>query len=153
MDPFMRMIVGLFTVLTVGALSQAMATDPPAEAPKAATSSSAPSSTASEATTTSSTTAKSATTSTNASGTRQVKLIAGDAEADARLKKLRAAGYKTEMHGQEVVFCRKEPVLGSRFEHKVCNTAEELDTMMASGRDAVETSQRNGLGVGNPKGN
>lgn len=147
----MRMIVGLFTVLTVGALSQAMATDPPAEAPKAATSTSAPSSTTQASTTTSSTTSDKAATSTD--GTRQVRLIAGDEAADTRLKKLRAAGYRTEMHGQDVVFCRKEPVLGTRFEHKVCHTAEELDNMSSNGRDTVETAQRNGLGVGNPKGN
>jgi hypothetical protein len=147
MDPFMRMIVGLFTVLTVGALSQAMATDPPAEAPKAATSTSAPSSTTQASTTTSDKAASSS------DGTRQVTLIAGDEAADTRLKKLRAAGYKTEMHGSDVVFCRKEPVLGTRFEHKVCHTAEELDNMSSNGRDTVETAQRNGLGVGNPKGN
>jgi len=147
----MRMIVGLFTVLTVGALSQAMATDPPADATKAATSTSAPSSTTTAATSTSSATTDKV--ATNAGGTRQVKLIAGDEAADTRLKKLRAAGYKTEMHGQEVVFCRKEAVLGTRFDHKVCHTAEELDNMSSNGRDAVETAQRNGLGVGNPKGN
>jgi len=143
MDPFMRIIIGLFTVLSVGALSQAMATDPPAEAPKAATSASAPSST------TSTSTDKTTTTAT----TKTVKLVAGDVAADERLKKLRAAGYKAEMHGSDVVFCRKEPVVGSRFDKKVCNTAEELDNQMANGRDLLETTQRNGLGLGNPKGN
>ena len=139
MDPFMRMIIGLFTVLSVGALSQAMATDPPAEAPKAATSAAA--------------TPSSTTTAKSEDGAKTVKLVAGDEAADARLKKLRAAGYKAEMHGKDVVFCRKEPILGSRFEKKVCNTAEELDNQMSSGRDLVENTQRNGLGMGNPKGN
>jgi len=144
----MRMIVGLFTILSVGALSQAMATDPPAETPKAATSTTAP------ATSTSSTTTdKATTTATSSDGTKTVKLVAGDVEADTRLKKLRAAGYRAEMHGNEVVFCRKQPVLGSRFEKKVCNTAEEIDNQMSNGRDVVENTQRNGLGVGNPKGN
>ena len=135
----MRMIIGLFTVLSVGALSQAMATDPPAEAPKAATSAAA--------------TPSSTTTAKSEDGAKTVKLVAGDEAADARLKKLRAAGYKAEMHGKDVVFCRKEPILGSRFEKKVCNTAEELDNQMSSGRDLVENTQRNGLGMGNPKGN
>jgi hypothetical protein len=143
----MRMIIGLFTVLSVCALSQAMATDPPAEAPKAAASTSAASSPSST------TTDKTAAVATSADGTKQVKLVAGDADADARLKKLRAAGYKPEMHGKEVLFCRKEPVVGSRFEKKVCNTAEQLDAQMTNGRDAVETAQRMGLGAGNPKGN
>lgn len=146
----MRMIIGLFTVLSVGALSQAMATDPPAEASKAATSTTAPSSTAPATT---STTDKADTVAKSADGAKTVKLVAGDAAADERLKKLRAAGYKAEMHGKDVVFCRKEPILGSRFDQKVCNTAEELDNQMANGRDLVESSQRNGLGLGNPKGN
>ncbi|MBS0422627.1 MAG: hypothetical protein JSR66_33280 [Proteobacteria bacterium] len=141
----MRMIIGLFTIFSVGALSQALATDPPAEAPKATASSTTPATTPSTATDKTATTAK--------DGTKTVKLVAGDAAADERLKKLRAAGYKAEMHGSDVVFCRKELVLGSRFEKKVCNTAEELDNQMANGRDLVESSQRNGLGLGNPKGN
>jgi hypothetical protein len=147
MDPLMRTIIGLFTVLSVCALSQAMATDPPAEAAKAAPSTSAASSPSST------TTDKTAAVATSADGTKQVKLVAGDADADARLKRLRAAGYKPEMHGKEVFFCRKEPLLGSRFEKKVCNTAEQLDAQMANGRDAVENAQRMGLGGGNPKGN
>ena len=147
----MRMIVGLFTVLSVGALSQAMATDPPAEAPKAATSTPAPSTTAPAATSTSTTTTDKAT-APSTDGTRQVKLVAGDDAADARLKKLRAAGYRAEMHGKELLFCRKEAVVGSRFEKKVCSTAEELDNQMANGRDVVENTQRNGLGLGNPQG-
>ncbi len=147
----MRMIIGLFTVLSICALSQAMATDPPAQAPAA----SAPASTTPATTGTSSATTdkdKAATTAA-ADGTKTVKLVAGDAAADERLKKLRAAGYKTEMHGKDVVFCRKEPVLGSRFEKKVCSTAEELDNQMASGKDMLESTQRTGLGLGNPKGN
>jgi hypothetical protein len=152
MDPFMRMMVGLFTVLSVGALSQAMATDPPAEAPKAATSTSAPATTAPAAASTSPATTDKAT-GTSTDGTRQVKLVAGDEAADARLKKLRAAGYRAEMHGKDLVFCRKEAVVGSRFEKKVCNSADELDNQMANGRDLVENTQRNGLGLGNPKGN
>ena len=153
MDPFMRIIIGLFTVLSVGALSQAMATDPPAEAPKAAASAPAPSSTTPATTTTTSTSPTDKTTTTATDGTKTVRLVAGDAAADERLKKLRAAGYKTEMHGKDVVFCRKEPVLGSRFEKKVCSTAEEIDNQMSSGRDMLETTQRTGLGLGNPKGN
>ena len=146
----MRMLVGLFTVLSVGALSQAMATDPPAEAPKTAISTSTPATAAPATTSTSPATADKATAA-STDGTKQVKLVAADEAADARLKRLRAAGYRAEMHGKDLVFCRKEAVLGSRFEKKVCNSAEELDNQVATGRDFVETTQRNGL-TGNPSG-
>jgi hypothetical protein len=42
-------------------------------------------------------------------------------------KNLRSAGYKPEMRNGAKLWCRKEPVLGSRLaEQKNCGTAEEL---------------------------
>jgi len=61
-------------------------------------------------------------------------LTAGDAEAAAQLKRLKAAGYRPEAHGDEIWFCRKEAVLGSRFEKKICNTADQLIRQEADAR-------------------
>lgn len=150
----MRMTIGLLAALSVGALSHALAAEPPpADASKPATQASstvAPTTASAPAATTDPAAAnKSATT--NADGTKRVRLIAGDAEADARLKKLKAAGYRPEMRNGDVVFCRKEAVLGSRFEKKVCNTAEQLDAQAANGQDLTGTVQRSGL-TSNPSG-
>ena len=42
-------------------------------------------------------------------------------------KNLRSAGYKPEMRNGVNIWCRKEPVLGSRLaEQKNCGTAEQL---------------------------
>jgi hypothetical protein len=94
---------------------------------------------------------KTTATATSTDGTKSVRLIVGDAAAEARLKKLRAAGYKPEAHGDEVVFCRREPVLGTHFQRKVCNTAEQLESVASTGQDELEQMQRDGM-KGNPSG-
>jgi len=151
----MRMIIAVVAGLSVGVFSQAFGVDPPvSEAAKPA--SPAPASVDSTTTITPTTAERSAdskTTATPASadGTRPVRLIVGDAAAEARLKQLRAAGYKPEAHGDEVVFCRREPVLGTHFQHKVCNTAEQLESMTKTGQDEVDQMQRDAM-KGNPSG-
>jgi hypothetical protein len=138
----MRNLIGFLAIISVGALSTtAFATDPPAP--------SATSSTSTSASTTTDKSANAKTTSTTSDGT--VKLVAGDVEADKQLKRLKAAGYKPEMHGGEVVFCRKEAVLGSRFEKKMCNTAEALEQQMNSAQEMASQAQRNS--TVSPRGN
>jgi hypothetical protein len=156
----MRMIIAVFAALSVGVLSQAFGTDPPtAEAAKPtapAPATPAPASPSADSSATITPTAaelpadgKTTPTATNADGTKPVRLIVGDSAAEARLKKLRAAGYRPEAHGDEVVFCRREPVLGTHFQHKVCNTAEQLESMASTSQDEVEQMQRDGM-KGNP---
>src|SRR4051812_16298315 len=154
----MRIMVTVFAALSLSVLSQAFATDPPvAEATKATTPAPASPSVDSSATITPTPAELPAdrnttTTETSADGTKFVRLIVGDAAAEARLKKLRAAGYKPEAHGDEVVFCRREPVLGTHFQRKVCNTAEQLESVASTSRDEVEQMQRDGM-KGNPSSN
>ena len=72
-----------------------------------------------------------------------MKLTAADDEAAAQLKRFKAAGYKPEIHDGNVVFCRKETIMGSRFDKKVCTTAHLLEEQMAQAQDTVSTAQRN----------
>ena len=138
----MRNLIGFLAAISVGALSTtAFATDPPAP--------SAASSTSTSATTTPDKSTDAKTTSSTSDG--KVKLVAGDEAADKQLKRLKAAGYKPEMRGGEVVFCRKEAVLGSRFEKKMCNTAEALDQQMNSAQEMASQAQRNS--TISPRGN
>jgi hypothetical protein len=138
----MRMIISVFAALSVGFLTQAFGTDPPvAEAAKPTAA--APTSPSADSSAT--------TTPAPADGTKTVRMIVADPAAEARLKRLRAAGYKPEAHGDEVVFCRREPVLGTHFQKKVCNTAEQLESLAATSRDEVEQMQRDGM-KGNPSG-
>jgi len=153
----MRMIIAVFAALSVGDLSQAFGTDPPvAEGVKPTTPAPASPSVDSSATITPTPAElpadrKTTATASSADGTKPVRLIVGDSAAEARLKQLRAAGYKPEAHGDEVVFCRKEPVLGTHFQRKVCNTAEQLESVASTSQDEVEQMQRIGM-KGNPTG-
>lgn len=144
----MRAAAGFLTVLCIGALSQALATEPPSSAPQAApesaTSAQANSTAADPAAKPPEAKAASPAASAPAphSAAPQVSLKAGDAVAEAQLKKLRAAGYKPEVRRGEVFFCRNEAPLGSRLEKKVCSTAGQLLDAQAQGQEATRDVQR-----------
>ena len=129
--------------------SEATTTTTPVEAPKeapvASSSASPTSSTSSSVTSTS----VMATADPSATGNKAdpVKITAGDEQAAAQLKRFKAAGYKPEVHNDVVVWCRREPKLGSRFDRKVCTTAHLLELQMNSTRSTLEDFQRNATGV------
>jgi len=45
---------------------------------------------------------------------------------DAILKAARSMGYKPQHHNAQSVYCRNEAPLGSRFEHSVCLTEDQV---------------------------
>ncbi len=68
---------------------------------------------------------------------------AKEKELAAQTNKMRAQGYKpvTRSDGT-VVYCRKEPKLGTHFEQQVCGTAEQLDQSARAARELTERIQR-----------
>jgi hypothetical protein len=120
-------------VLSVVSVSPAFATDPPAAT---AATTATPAKTDQSA-------SKGITAQTNDG--KIVKLIAGDDAADKQLARLKAAGYKAEMHGEELVFCRREAQLGSRFERKVCSTADAIEQQATLAQELTERTQRMGV--------
>jgi len=64
-------------------------------------------------------------------------------------KKLRSQGYKVEIRrGGEKIYCRTEAIVGTRFDHKVCATAEEMAAMQQSAShdtDKMQTHHSNWL--------
>ena len=122
----------------------ALAADPPAEPASAAqaTSTTSPPSSGTKAP------SQPISTTTASSNTSAAKAKKPDLTEDER--RLLSQGYRMEMHGGERTFCRREVVLGSHFEKKVCGTAEQLATSRQTSRDATELSQRHGT---NPQGN
>jgi len=59
----------------------------------------------------------------------------------AQMKAFRQAGYKAEVHNGRTFFCRREPQLGTRFESKVCGTAEEIERSTANSQELAERIQ------------
>jgi hypothetical protein len=147
----MRVAVGLLTVVCIGALSQALAMEPPASpSPQAAPDSS--SSTQANRTPTdpqsgvkaaADSAASTSITATPAADGTHVKLTTTDPAAAAQLKRLQAAGYKPELHNGEILFCRKETVVGSRFDQKICNTSDQLENVANTAREQAAKVQRN----------
>lgn len=137
----MRKLIGLLAVISVGSVSPVFATDPPATT--TATSSTAPAATPPK-------TEDSAKITAQTNNGKIVKLVAADADADKQLTRLKAAGYKPELHGDNLVFCRREAELGSRFERKVCNSAEAIEQQTVQAQELAERTQR--MGVNNPRG-
>jgi hypothetical protein len=45
------------------------------------------------------------------------------------------AGYKVKIHGWDIVYCRKTPVLGSRFSKEICMTEAELKEHLAANEE------------------
>jgi hypothetical protein len=68
-------------------------------------------------------------------------------EAEQRLI---SRGYRQEVQNGQKTFCRREVVLGSHLEKKVCGTADQLAQAQRTGREVTENSQRRGT---NPQGN
>ena len=64
-------------------------------------------------------------------------------DLDPAEKQLMALGYKPEMHHGEKLFCRRQPVLGSRIDAVVhCGTVAQLKDEIQSARRAADRVQR-----------
>lgn len=63
---------------------------------------------------------------------------------EAQIKKYRSKGYKPQVHDGKTVFCHSEANLGSRLEHQVCRTAEQLEEDSQQGQDMARDIQHGG---------
>ena len=59
--------------------------------------------------------------------------------------RLRALGYRRVARGDNVVYCRKEAVLGSRFTKTVCGSADDIERTAERARQDVQGIQQKGL--------
>ena len=135
----MRFSVGVLTCLGVGAMSLALA-DPPATPPAQ--------SAVAEPAAAAATPPAPATTApapAPAAAPQTAPTAFAPAAPDAEEKRLLAMGYKMQMRNGEKVFCRREPVLGSRLEGKlICGTPQDLITRAEQNRENVERAQHLG---------
>jgi hypothetical protein len=115
----MRIVIGLLACLCVCESSLTLATDPTPAAVPAAESAPAPVAATSAAAPHATQAATPAAASASASTTR----------------------YKPTVQNGQTYYCKSEQVMGSRFEHKVCRTAEQVSADRNLGRDETEKSQ------------
>ena len=60
-------------------------------------------------------------------------LLVGSASAEDKKPQFKPPpGYKVKINGWDIVYCRKEAVLGSRFKKEICMTEAELKAYLAS---------------------
>lgn len=76
--------------------------------------------------------------------------ISADGVTKEELKRLQVAGYKQKTRGDQIVYCRVEPVLGTRFDREMCASARDLEFIRANGREMATQIQRGNNGA--PKG-
>jgi hypothetical protein len=146
----MHAVIRLLAVMSIGAISQALATEPEQ-----------PASTAAQPTQASSTSQAAAATSDQQAGgkpavTPSTAVLASASSADKSaiasgkitpelLKKAHGMGYRVKWKGEDVYFCRKEIKMGSRFETEACTTPEQLDLVARQTQEMVQKAQRIGM--------
>lgn len=122
-------------MLCLGVAAQALAADPPAPATTAAQAQqSAPAASATPA---------SASVPAGAPSADSQKSDS-DSKSDvtpAQMKALRMAGYKPVVRDGQTLFCRTEPVLGSRLEKRVCGTAADIERSTQNSQELAERIQ------------
>jgi hypothetical protein len=146
----MRLISGGLACVLLGAVSMAVAEDPPADT----TNNAAPATTAPAG----SPAAPPAAPAPAAGATQSSVTVPATAmpsaapEGDQAAKHFLAEGYKMQMRNGQKVFCRREEQLGSRLGGALnCNTAEELNQIETQAKDAIDRAAHQ---VGPyPKGN
>ena len=123
----MRHLKLLLVSLCVGALSQALAADPPPPPPAvpATPVSSAP-----------------PTLSTAAASAAKPQDATAAASLEAQTKRLRSAGYKPEVHNGVTLFCRNEQKMGTRFETKTCSNGDDIERAARDAKDTIKNTQR-----------
>ena len=143
-------------VLCLGVATQALGLDPPAPSssavqpqPPAAAATTTPASA-----TSASAAPASATVSAAAPSAESQKSVSGPKSdvTPEQMKNLRAAGYKPQVRNGETLFCRNEPVLGSRLEKRVCGTAADIERSTLNSQELAERIQTKAYtkGNGNP---
>ena len=135
----MRLVVALLSCLCMCEWAQALA-DPasePAAAQLAAPATAAPASSAATPAATTSLAPPGAA----AASAPPATPPAGNGVSATDDKRLRAQGYKMTVSNGETYYCRSEPVLGTRFDHKICRTPEQLSADRNQGKDETNRAQ------------
>ncbi len=61
---------------------------------------------------------------------------------DSQVKELLSQGFRPEARGDQIVYCRREAPVGSRFEEKICRTGEQIALQRSDSKEMAEYLQR-----------
>ena len=142
----MRVFTGVMACVGIGAVSIALAD--PADAPK----SSAPAAVTEARTSVPASPSTAATPATPATpAAPAVTITAATPDAQEQLERhFLSEGYKSEMHGSQKVFCRREDTIGTRLgASKNCGTVDELKQQEDLAAQATHNIQRTNQRPGN----
>lgn len=139
----MRVFTGVMACVGIGAVSIALAD--PAEAPK----SSAPAAVTEARTSVPASPSTAAAPATPAAPA--VTITAATPDAQEQLERhFLSEGYKSEMHGSQKVFCRREDTIGTRLgASKNCGTVDQLKQQEDLAAQATHNIQRTNQRPGN----
>ena len=145
----MNVVVRLLIVICACAAGHAVAdpseSQPSAAVPAGVTGAQTPAPASSPASTTATAPAD---TASHPSASKPNKVVLQDETLNGeQLKQILSMGYKPEGHGDQVLYCRRESQMGTRFETKVCRTATVILGVEQQGRDITNRAQQNN---GNP---
>ena len=138
----MKIVIRLALIVYAGTAASAFAAgsggEPPSHAPP-------PASTEAPAPAQDATPASSAASSATPAAKQPVKVVLIDnTPNDEQLKQILSRGYRPEGRGDQVLYCRREAQVGTRFETKTCRTSQRIleDEILA--KDATTRAQRLG---------
>lgn len=161
MSTFVRLVFVVCTCAITPVFAGGPAPEPEQPAsqsspPAASDAAAQPAATASDKNASTSSTEKTASTQTpnatagaSSSGGATKVVLVDKTMTDAQVKQLLAKGYRPQSRDGEVFYCRREAIVGSRFEQKICKTAEQL---MRDELDAKEMAERMQQPMGSPVG-
>ena len=125
----MRVALGLTLFLCFGVFSQVQADEPEAPASPATP---APAATAAKP---------------PVAAPAKAEAVSADGVTKEELKRLHVAGYKQKTRGNQIVYCRVESVLGTRFDREMCATARDLDYIRSNSQELATQIQRGNFGA------
>lgn len=139
----MRLVIGVLALVSMATVSLALADPPATDSATAASAPASPSTAQPAAPTSAASPAPSP-----ADQTRAPAAAAAGAKpaVDPHEERLISMGYRPQMHNGQKLFCKREPVMGSRVETTMrCGTVEQLTAETRMSREATENAERQQL--------
>jgi hypothetical protein len=139
----------LLASFCIGALTQAFAAEPPVAPATQATEGAAATAAATSADSAKVAADAAAESADKAKAEADAAAKEAAAKADAEKKVMHARGYKQVVKSDgSVLYCRREPKLGSNFDTEICNSFDNIQLQLQYAQDAVRQMHGGAQGTG-----